>query len=254
MSAVLIVTYHDIANSTSAVTVTPRQLTNDLEALAAAGFTWASLDDCADWLAGTITLAPRTAIVTFDDGYASVASAALPVLQRLRVPATVFVVAGRIGGDNQWPGQPSSIGRAPLLDAGALRELTAAGVALGCHSLTHPRLTSLDDAAEAMEISDAADRLEHLAQVAVRHFAYPYGVRGSRELAAVRRRYRTAVSASCGLVDRESDPIDLPRFDAHDLRVAIRMGLLRTPWLGPYAGARRLARRARVALTGPGGR
>ena len=124
-----------------------------------------------------------TAIVTFDDGYASVASAALPVLQRLRVPATVFVVAGRIGGDNQWPGQSSSIGRAPLLDAGALRELTAAGVALGCHSLTHPRLTSLDDAAAATEISDAADRLEHLAQVAVRHFAYPYGVRGSREVA-----------------------------------------------------------------------
>ena len=59
VSAVLIVTYHDIAESASAVTVTPRQLTNDLEALATAGFTWVSLDRCADWLAGTITLPPR---------------------------------------------------------------------------------------------------------------------------------------------------------------------------------------------------
>jgi peptidoglycan/xylan/chitin deacetylase (PgdA/CDA1 family) len=254
VSAVLIVTYHDISESASPVTVTPRQLTTDLEALAAAGFTWASLDDCADWLAGTITLPPLAAIVTFDDGYASVASAALPVVQRLRVPATDFVVAGRIGGDNQWPGQWPSIGRAPLLDVGALRELTAAGVALGCHSLTHPRLIELDDAAAATEISEAADRLEHLAQAAVRHFAYPYGVRGSREVAAARRRYRTAVSAACGLVDRECDPLDLPRFDAHDLRVAMRLGLLKTRWLGPYAGARRLARRARLALAGPGGR
>jgi peptidoglycan/xylan/chitin deacetylase (PgdA/CDA1 family) len=254
VSAVLIVTYHDISESPSPVTVTPRQLTTDLEALGAAGFTWASLDDCADWLAGTITLQPLAAVVTFDDGYASVASAALPVLQRLRVPATVFVVAGRIGDDNQWPGQWPSIRRAPLLDAGALRELTAAGVALGCHSLTHPRLTELDAAAAATEITEAADRLEHLVQVAVRHFAYPYGVRGSREMAAARRRYRTAVSASCGLVDRDCDPLDLPRFDAHDLRVAMRLGLLKTRWLGPYAGARRLARRARLALTGPGDR
>jgi peptidoglycan/xylan/chitin deacetylase (PgdA/CDA1 family) len=254
VSAVLIVTYHDIAESTSPVTVTPRQLTNDLEALAAAGFTWASLDNLADWLAGAITLPPRSAIVTFDDGYASVASAALPVLQRLRVPATVFVVVGRIGGDNQWPGQWPSICRARLLDTGALRELAAAGVALGCHSLTHPRLTSLDDAAAATEIIEAADRLERVAQAAVRHFAYPYGARGPREIAAARRRYRTAVSASCGLVARESDPLDLPRLDAHDLRMAMRLGLLKTPWLGPYAGARRLARRARAVFMGPGGR
>jgi len=254
VSAVLIVTYHNIAESASPVTVTPRQFATDLEALAAAGFTWASLDDCAAWLAGTMALPPRTAIVTFDDGYASVVPAALPLLQRLRVPAAVFVIAGRIGGDNQWPGQWPSIGRAPLLDGGALRELTAAGVTLGCHSLTHPRLTSLDDAAAATEISEAADRLEHVAQVAIRHFAYPYGLRGAREIAAARRRYRTGVNASCGLIDRRSDPLDLPRFDAHDLRVAMGLGLLKTPWLGPYAGARRLARRARAALTGPGGR
>ena len=242
MIAVLIVTYHDIAESPSPVAVTPDQLANDLDALADAGFAWVTLDACADWLAGTTSHPPRTAVITFDDGYASVATRALPVLQRHRVPATVFVIAGRIGADNQWPGQWPSIGSAPLVDAGALRELTSAGVALGCHSLTHARLTSLDDASVAREVSEAADRLEQAAQVPVRHFAYPYGDRGSREIAAARLRYRTAVSASCGLVDQSSTPHDLQRFDAHDLRIAARLKLLTTSLLGPYASARRILR------------
>jgi peptidoglycan/xylan/chitin deacetylase (PgdA/CDA1 family) len=240
--AVLIVTYHDIAESPSPVAVTQDQLESDLDVLGEAGFTWVTLDACADWLDGTTSLPPRTAVITFDDGYASVATRALPALQRRRVPATVFVIAGRIGGDNQWPGQWPTIGSASLLDAGALRELTSAGLTLGCHSLTHPRLTSLDDASVAREVSEAADRLEQAAHVPVRHFAYPYGDRGSREIAAARRRYRTAVSASPGLVSRSSAPHDLPRFDAHDLRVAARLKLLTTSLLGPYASARRILR------------
>ena len=230
--------------------MTPRQLTNDLEALAAAGFTWASLDDCADWLAGTITLPPRTAIVTFDDGYASVASAALPVLQRLRVPATVFVVAGRIGSDNQWPGQWPAIGRARLLDAGALRALTEAGVALA-GLLTHPRLTELDDARRRRKsarpliawsiwrrwlsgtsriptASEAHERLRPLAG----GIARPSAHRAASSIAS-------AIRSTC-------------HADAHDLRVAMRLGLLKTPWLA-HAGAAGL-RVEPAGAPGPGGR
>jgi peptidoglycan/xylan/chitin deacetylase (PgdA/CDA1 family) len=39
------------------------------------------------------TLPPKAAAVTFDDGYASVATAAVPVLERLRLPATIFIPA-----------------------------------------------------------------------------------------------------------------------------------------------------------------
>ena len=61
----------------------------------------------------------------------------------------------------------------PLLDAGALRELVAAGVTIGSHSWTHPRLTALDAAALHDEVVAAADRLEQLAGVTVSHLAYP---------------------------------------------------------------------------------
>lgn len=47
-------------------------------------------------------LPPRAACVTFDDGYADNATVALPVLQRLRIPATVFVASGYLNGGRMW--------------------------------------------------------------------------------------------------------------------------------------------------------
>ena len=49
-------------------------------------------------------LPPRTVCITFDDGYRSVHDLALPILRKFRLPATVFVTSGFIGGaaGNMW--------------------------------------------------------------------------------------------------------------------------------------------------------
>jgi peptidoglycan/xylan/chitin deacetylase (PgdA/CDA1 family) len=236
---VLIVAYHAIAGPASPVCCPPAQFEADLLALADAGFTFVSLDDCADWLSRARELPRRSVAVTFDDAYASVFSAALPLLSRLRVPATVFVIGNRIGGDNQWPGQWRSIPSMPLADIGQLKEAAAAGISLGSHSWSHAMLTSIDDEALLDEVDASANRLEDLLCLPIRHFAYPYGVRGRREVAAAARRYRTAVNADPRPVTHESNPFDLGRIDAHDLRVALRAGMMGELTLGPYLGVRR---------------
>ena len=149
----LVVTYHAIGTPASRVVAPLRRFEGDLSSLIDAGYVLISLDACADWLEGRVVLPSRTAAVTFDDGYASVAEAALPVLQRLRVPATVFVVGGRLGLDNRWPSQPAWVPHLPLLDTYMLRDLVAAGVAIGSHSWSHPRLPALDDHALMMRSS-----------------------------------------------------------------------------------------------------
>jgi hypothetical protein len=41
-------------------------------------------------------------VITFDDGYADVYETALPLLRRFEVPATVYVVAGMAGADQEF--------------------------------------------------------------------------------------------------------------------------------------------------------
>ena len=235
----LVVTYHAFGAPASRVVTPMHWLEDDLSALIDAGFSFVSLDACAQWLAGRLVLPARTAVVTFDDGYASVVTDALPVLMQLQVPSAVFVVAGRLGLDNRWPGQPAWVPRLPLLDGGMLRDLAEAGVTIGSHSWSHPRLPMLDDATLHDELVAAADRLEQAVDAPVRHLAYPYGRCGTREIAKARSRFTTAVTAVCRPVQQHSDPHALGRIDAHDLHVAARLDVLSSMALRPYLAARR---------------
>lgn len=244
----LVVTYHGIAPAASPVTVPPSRLEHDLDALAAAGYEFVSLARLAAWLQGSVPLPERAVAITFDDGYASVAALAWPILQARRVPATVFVIGGRLGLDNRWPGQPAWVPTMPLLDAGAVRALVASGAEIGGHSSSHPRLPELDTLALDEEMRVAADRLEQVAQAPVRYFAYPYGLCGTREVEAARARFDLAFGAACRPVRKSDDPHQIARLDAHDVHVAARLGLLGTRALGTYLGVRRRLRSLRTAL------
>src|SRR5204862_10841 len=74
--------------------------------------------------------------ITFDDGFASVARTAWPLLAERGLTATVFCVAGYLGGANDWPTQATGAPRLPLADAASLTALAAEGVELGAHGST----------------------------------------------------------------------------------------------------------------------
>ena len=53
-----------------------------------------SLDD---FLSGRLSLEKVNVVITFDDGYKSWVSCAVPILKELRLPATFFVSSGFVG-------------------------------------------------------------------------------------------------------------------------------------------------------------
>ena len=246
--AVIVVTYHALAARASPVTVTPARLAADLRGLLEAGFEFVTIDACAAWLRGESSLPARAAAITFDDGYASAVHEGVPVLAAAGVPATLFVVAGRVGMDNQWPGQWRGIPRMELATAADLRALPRGLVTVGAHSWSHPDLPSLPAAALQREIHEAGDRIEQMTGAPVRCFAYPYGRFGDREVAVVADRYASAVSAHASLVTTGSSVIAIPRIDADDLRLALSAGLAPTRWMGPYLGVRRAVRALRQVV------
>lgn len=87
--------------------VTARQFAQEMEALRRWHVDVLSLAQFAAMVQGRRPFPPRAALVTFDDGSASVYRYAYPVLVRLHLPAVVFVIVSRVRGEpvrSDWPG------------------------------------------------------------------------------------------------------------------------------------------------------
>ena len=120
--------------------------------------------------------------LTFDDGYADFSRHAVPVLRRYGFGATVFVIAGRLGGDNAWdPEGP----RKRLMDAGEVRDLAQAGIEIGSHGLRHVRLPAARQTL-AEEVGGSRRILQDVTGEPVGGFCYPYGDLDAGAVARVR--------------------------------------------------------------------
>ena len=86
--------------------------------------------------------AGRLVALTFDDGYTDFLEHAAPLLERHGMTATLYVVAGRMDGANDWDSGP----RLPIMGADQVRAVAAAGHEVGSHTMTHARLAGADPA------------------------------------------------------------------------------------------------------------
>src|SRR5262245_27048937 len=139
MARVPILTYHSLDNSGSPLSVDPALFKRQMQWLR--NGSWTTLDSDG-LLAGHRhgRWPARSCVLTFDDGFANFAEQALPILRDFGFTAHVFIVAHWVGRCSDWPGQPSWASRLPLMDWATLRRIAGAGVVLGAHTLSHPRL------------------------------------------------------------------------------------------------------------------
>jgi peptidoglycan/xylan/chitin deacetylase (PgdA/CDA1 family) len=188
-----------------------------------------------------------TAALTFDDGYRGVGELAIPVLRRLRLPATMFIVAGAAGTDLPfWWDHPAVVARiddrrrghwlrtlggdrarilaavgangerppTPFLPAGWASLLAAStqGIDLGAHSFNHHTLTALTDEELAADLVACREEIARRTGLVPEILAYPYGIWDARVRAAARRAgYRAAVTLDRGVNTPKTDPWSLRR-------------------------------------------
>ena len=168
------------------------------------------------------TLPPRSVVLTFDDGYASVADVAWPLLRERGWPAVLYACSGYLSGTGRFPWDAGDA--APLLTAAALRDLHADGMEVGSHTVTHRWLPHLDAGEVRAEVTDSKAALEDLLGAPVPSFSYPMGGWNDAVVGAVRDAgYDTAVTVDRGRSwVKRLDPLRLPRQfaprDVADLR------------------------------------
>jgi peptidoglycan/xylan/chitin deacetylase (PgdA/CDA1 family) len=159
----------------------------------------------------------KPVMITFDDGYRDVLWNASPVLERLRMPATEYVITGRVSGPD-----PS------FLTWGELRVLQQRGITIGSHTVTHRPLTWLTPSQAFAELRNSRRALARHLGHPVDWFAYPFGDENARVVALARRAgYLLAVTTHAGFVQSANQPLLLHREEVTDTTgVAGLAGLL----------------------------
>jgi peptidoglycan/xylan/chitin deacetylase (PgdA/CDA1 family) len=233
-----ILTYHSLDHSGSVISTPPATFREQMNWLAAESIPVAPLE--------RIRETPGAVAITFDDGFRNFFAEALPVLRQHRFPATVFVVTGFCGRRNDWPSQPrGGIPSLDLMSWDEVRQAERMGIAIGCHTATHPYLSRLSKSDLEDELRGSRADIEQRIGRAVDTFAYPYGDAPAAVQQAAGRVYKLAVSTRLAFVNRGSSALDLPRLDTYYLRDMRWFRGLSKPYGEAYLALRRWARRVR---------
>jgi peptidoglycan/xylan/chitin deacetylase (PgdA/CDA1 family) len=178
---------HVINAASSEMAVSPERFREQMRSLLEEGYRPLGMDDVLEALSGRALSAPSFA-VTFDDGYESVVTHALPILESLSIPAAVFLTTGFLDGTVAPPWRS--------LDAALLSEYRSQAehfrpmswkqarelarhplISIGSHTVSHPVLGLAPEDTARDEVIRSKSILAEQLGVKLDYFAYPFGVR-----------------------------------------------------------------------------
>jgi peptidoglycan/xylan/chitin deacetylase (PgdA/CDA1 family) len=141
--------------------------------LAAHGYHAVTLRQVYDYWRGRHALPRKPVVLTFDDGYHSDFTVALPTLHARRWPGVLDLEVQNL--QPVWGTRP-----------GMVRKLIAAGWEIDAHTMTHPDLTTVDPAQLRYQVAGSRAAIRRMFHVPVDFFCYPVGRYDGAVLAAVR--------------------------------------------------------------------
>ena len=251
-----IITYHRIAPRVAGLpeplhNVTPQRFREQVAGLLDCGFVIRPLKEILECRQQGTPIAPRTVVLTFDDGFETVYTNAWPVLRQLGVPATVFLATAYLDGDapfccDAWGASYKD--QAPPetyrpLSTAQCREMAADGlVNLASHTHTHQDFRNRpEEFREDLEKSIDILRTRFGQEQVM--FAFPYGSRylgfASEALTQVARQagVRCGLTMESMVVDVRSDPFTWGRFNAFSWDTSTTLAAKLNGW---YAWAPKL--------------
>ena len=224
----IVLAYHAVTpNWQHPLAIHPERFRRQLTTLASRGFHGVTFAVAAR------TQEPHAVCITFDDAFASSLEWAVPVLDELRWPATVFPVVkpATTGEPMRWLElAPSAASDRDLTSMSwpDLQKLSALGWEIGSHGLTHRLLSDLDDDELDEELVGSRDEIVKRIGSCT-SISYPWGEVHQRVVAAARRSGYTAASGLAGRF-RSSNPMAVPRFAVSGTDGPIRYRLKTSRW------------------------
>ncbi len=181
--------------------VTPEEFDIQLKYLKDNGYTPVSLDDLERFVREGTTTVPKPVVLTFDDGWKNEFANAFPLLKKYGFTATFFIFTNPIGKDSRF------------MTWEDVKELDAAGMTIGDHTLTHPYLTKLPIEKERAEVFESKKKLEEKLGKRVTHFATPFGQSNEQLIRLLREAgFTTGRTTYWGAMHSKEDLMSLSGF------------------------------------------
>lgn len=212
--AIPILTYHQIAQPPAApipykdhIYLRPDDFAKQMQLLDRLGYRGMSLSDVHPYLQGERK--GRVVGITFDDGYLSTFTEAMPVLKAYGFTATSYVVSQLVGQTNKWD---SPLACAKLMNTTELKQWLMMGNDIGSHTRHHLALSALGNVDAYAEIAQCKVELEVMLGAEIQHFCFPYGQYERRHAQMAQKAgYSTAVTTARGRCLAGSNLMELPR-------------------------------------------
>lgn len=206
-----ILMYHRVTNvagqAPPTMNITPQQLHKQLAGLVLRGYVFWPLDKLITFRRKNWTIPPRVSAVTFDCGFAGVYHNAWPILQKLRIPATVFISTAYLDtgeplpcdhwGLENWQNAPAESYLS--LSTDQCREMQSSGlITIGTHTHTHQDFRGRPDAFRE-DLRRAVDIITTQFGESDVPFAFPYSMQGLDSASRVLINMARGTGVSCVL-------------------------------------------------------
>ena len=222
-----IITYHKVApirtTDRALLNVTPRRFRQQLMGLVQLGYEPWPLRRVLEYEEAGEPVPREAFVVVFDDGFESVYRHALPVLNQLQIPATVFLATAYLDSEQPFPFDTCTNIKAKTMAADEWRPLKirqchdmldSGLIEFGSHSHTHQdfRQRPLDF---EKDLRISVQTLKREFGVIRPTFSFPYGFADLEAVAAAKRTdVRCGLTTDSRLVLASSDPFTWGRFGA----------------------------------------
>ncbi|MEW6187422.1 MAG: polysaccharide deacetylase family protein [Thermodesulfobacteriota bacterium] len=139
-----------------------------------------------DFFEGRLSTKKINTVITFDDGFKSWVTFAIPLLKELNLPATFFISSGFVGLPieeeknfikmNLFLKQKPHFDISGSLTVDDVKKIAKEGFTIGSHTLSHCNLMKIDNIdLLKKELVEDKDRLEMISKKKIRYFSYPFG-------------------------------------------------------------------------------
>jgi len=187
---------------------TPKDLFDkQLKYLKNNGYVAVSLEKVFAYIKNNVIIPDNTVAITFDDGFRNNYTNALPILEKYKFPATIFITVDFL---RDYSGSDL------YLNCSEIKNMIKSGlISFGSHGLTHRALTTVKKRELDKEISLSKERLENIINNKTIFFAYPFGHSGSYnsniKQMLKRHGFKAAFTTISGINNFKSDPFLLRR-------------------------------------------